>query len=87
MSMNYGDMPTPIRKRMTVPTPADAPRCRCGAKAQLYKETLNQQKGFVVDCSDPYCPLDHTPLADWEACPTESGAWGFWFWKRTGRLV
>jgi hypothetical protein len=83
MSMNYGDMPVrPTRKRMTTPTPPDAPRCRCHAKAQLYKEG----KGFVVACSDPYCPLDELPLADSEACPTESGAWHFWQWKRTGRL-
>lgn len=82
--MENGDMPTrPIRKRMAVPTPIDAPRCRCHAKAQLYKEG----KDFIVACSDPYCPLEDKPLAESEACPTVSGAWQFWQWRRTGRIA
>lgn len=85
--LEHGDMPTrPIRKRITTAPPSDAPRCRCGSKPQLYKEIYKQQKGFVVLCSDPYCPLEELPLADSEACPTESGAWHFWSWKRTERL-
>jgi hypothetical protein len=82
MNSPYGDTPTPARRPLNTQLPPDTPCCRCKQPARLYRVN----NGFVVGCTDPYCPLDELPLANNEACPSRAAAVKYWIWKRTGRI-